>query len=176
MKGGPRLSVRGRRQAQKPYRRAGLQRRPLPDALLCHGPRPARRPGHLCPVCSGRVGHGIIHRAALRHSPGGCRAGSGWHPGRGSMPRPSACPAAWSSMPSMLRESRTRHHTPCGTAALAWRLPRWIWLAPWTVLKNVRRVSKKIVSLRNEARDVGPGIVLNTLSARPGGATAHPGV
>ena len=44
------------------------------------------------------------------------------------------------------------------------------------VLKNVGRISKKIVSLRNEARDVGPGSVLNTLSARPGGATAHPGV
>ena len=36
------------------------------------------------------------------------------------------------------------------------------------VLKNVGRISKKIVSLRNEARDVGPGIVPNTLSARPG--------
>ena len=44
------------------------------------------------------------------------------------------------------------------------------------ILEAVRHIAMKVVRLRDEAGGVGPGLVLNTLSARPRVASADPGV
>ena len=44
------------------------------------------------------------------------------------------------------------------------------------ILEAIRHIAMKVVRLRDEAGGVGPGLVLNTLSARPRVASADPGV